>query len=114
MSARSLMLRGQKFCKTAFLSTILLFLASACTGDFNNPDLPHPNHHTLVFMTDFGTVDDSVAICKGVMLGIDPELKIIDLTHQVTPYSILDGARFLAGAAPYYGTGTVFVVVIDP
>src|SRR5215472_12599585 len=69
---------------------------------------------TLVFMTDFGVVDDSVAICKGVMLSIAPDLRIVDLTHQVTPYSILDGARFLFGATPYYPGGTVFVVVVDP
>ncbi len=69
---------------------------------------------TVVFMTDFGTVDDSVALCKGVMYSIAPELRIVDLTHQVTPFSILDGARFLYGASPYYPAGTVFVVVIDP
>ena len=69
---------------------------------------------TIVFMTDFGVVDDSVAICKGVMYSIAPGLRIVDLTHQVTPFSILDGARFLYGATPYYAPGTVFVVVIDP
>jgi S-adenosyl-L-methionine hydrolase (adenosine-forming) len=69
---------------------------------------------TIVFMTDFGVVDDSVAICKGVMLSITPDLRIVDLTHQVTPFSILDGARFLFGATPYYPAGTVFVVVVDP
>jgi hypothetical protein len=41
-------------------------------------------------------------------------VRIVDLTHQVTPFSILDGARFLYGATPYYPAGTVFVVVIDP
>jgi S-adenosyl-L-methionine hydrolase (adenosine-forming) len=69
---------------------------------------------TIVFMTDFGTVDDSVAICRGVMYSITPDLRIADLTHQVTPFSILDGARFLYGATPYYPAGTVFVVVVDP
>jgi S-adenosylmethionine hydrolase len=69
---------------------------------------------TIVFMTDFGVVDDSVALCKGVMYSIMPEVRIVDLTHQVTPFSILDGARFLYGATPYYPAGTVFVVVIDP
>ena len=69
---------------------------------------------TVVFMTDFGVVDDSVALCKGVMYSIAPELRIVDLTHQVTPYSILDGARFLYGATPYFPAGTVFVAVIDP
>lgn len=68
----------------------------------------------LVFMTDFGLLDDSVPICKGVMYSIDPDLRIVDLTHQVTPYSILDGARYLFGATPYYPAGTVFVVVVDP
>lgn len=69
---------------------------------------------TIVFMTDFGVLDDSVAICRGVMYGIMPDVRIVDLTHQVTPFSILDGARFLYGAAPYYPAGTVFVVVVDP
>jgi S-adenosylmethionine hydrolase len=69
---------------------------------------------TIVFMTDFGVVDDSVAICRGVMYSIMPEVRIVDLSHEVTPFSILDGARFLAGAAPYYPAGTIFVVVIDP
>jgi S-adenosyl-L-methionine hydrolase (adenosine-forming) len=69
---------------------------------------------TIVFMTDFGVVDDSVALCKGVMYSIMPEVRIVDLTHQVTPFSIPDGARFLYGATPYFPAGTVFVVVVDP
>jgi S-adenosylmethionine hydrolase len=69
---------------------------------------------TIVFMTDFGVVDDSVALCKGVMYSIMPEVRIVDLTHEVTPFSILDGARFLYGSTPYFPAGTVFVVVIDP
>jgi S-adenosylmethionine hydrolase len=48
------------------------------------------------------------------MYSIMPEVRIVDLTHQVTPFSILDGARFLYGATPYYPAGTVFVVVVDP
>jgi S-adenosyl-L-methionine hydrolase (adenosine-forming) len=43
-----------------------------------------------------------------------PEVRIVDLTHQVTPFSIFDGARYLYGATPYYPVGTVFVVVVDP
>jgi S-adenosylmethionine hydrolase len=76
--------------------------------------LEHQFPPTIVFMTDFGVVDDAVAICRGVMFGIMPEVRIVDLTHEVTPFSILDGARFLYGATPYYPAGTVFVVVIDP
>lgn len=69
---------------------------------------------TIVFMTDFGTANDAVAICKAVMIGVAPEARIMDITHQVTPFSIEEGARFLAGVTPYYPAGTVFVVVIDP
>jgi hypothetical protein len=65
-------------------------------------------------MTDFGVVDDSVALCKGVMYSVAPDLRIVDLTHQVTAFSIADGARFLFGASPYFPAGTVFVTVIDP
>jgi S-adenosyl-L-methionine hydrolase (adenosine-forming) len=69
---------------------------------------------TIVFMTDFGTLDDAVAICKGVMLGIAPTARIVDLTHQVQPYSIADGARFLARTSLYYPANTIFVGVVDP
>ncbi len=69
---------------------------------------------TIVFMTDFGTANDSVAICKAVMLGIAPEARIMDITHRVTPYSIEEGARFLEAVSAYYPAGTVFVAVIDP
>ena len=73
--------------------------------------VPHP---VLVFMTDFGTANDAVAICRAVMVGIAPDIRIMDITHQVTPFSIEEGARFLAGVTPYYPPGTVFVGVIDP
>lgn len=90
---------------------LLLSVSASVWGARDNPAKAPP---TIVFMTDFGTVDDSVAICKGVMYGIEPNLRIVDLTHQVAPFSIQDGARFLYGATPYYPAGTVFVVVIDP
>lgn len=68
----------------------------------------------IVFMTDFGTANDAVAICRAVILQIVPDVRIMDITHQVTPFSIEEGARFLAGVTPYYGPGTVFLVVVDP
>jgi S-adenosylmethionine hydrolase len=89
----------------------ILFLGGHAASAESASGKPVP---TIVFMTDFGTVDDSVAICRGVMYSIAPDVRIVDLTHQVTPFSILDGARFLYGATPYYAAGTVFVVVIDP
>lgn len=69
---------------------------------------------TIVFMTDFGTANDAVAICKAVMIGIAPDARIMDITHQVTPFSIEEASRFLVGVTPYYPAGTVFVAVIDP
>jgi S-adenosyl-L-methionine hydrolase (adenosine-forming) len=92
------------------LCFVLLFLTSGLLAAQTTP-APPP---TVVFMTDFGVIDDSVALCKGVMYGIAPNLRIVDLTHQVTAFSIADGARFLFGATPYFPAGTVFVVVIDP
>jgi len=71
-------------------------------------------HPTLVFMTDFGRLDDAVAICRAVMQSVDPGLRIEDITHDVTPFDIAQGARLLAGAAPYYASNAVFVVVVDP
>jgi len=69
---------------------------------------------TIVFMTDFGTANDAVAICKAVITNIAPDARIMDITHQVTPFSIEEAARFLAGVTPYYPAGTVFLVVVDP
>src|SRR5258707_8338158 len=94
----------------AQIVVLLLTLGSFARSQSAAP--PYPP--TVVFMTDFGTVDDSVAICKGVMYAILPGLRIVDLSHQVTPFSILEGAKYLYGATSYYPAGTVFVVVIDP
>jgi len=69
---------------------------------------------TIVFMTDFGTANDAVAICKAVIAGIAPDARLMDLTHQVTPYQIEEAARYLAGVTPYYPSGTIFLVVVDP
>ena len=100
--------------RATVLAGILLFLAAVSSPlrVASEPAQKYPP--TIVFMTDFGVVDDSVAICRGVMYSIMPDVRIVDLTHQVTPFSILDGARFLEGVTPYYPAGTVFVVVIDP
>ncbi|MFY9561034.1 MAG: S-adenosyl-l-methionine hydroxide adenosyltransferase family protein [Terriglobales bacterium] len=95
--------------------TCLWLVALLLLGAFIPAQQPAAKYPpTVVFMTDFGVLDDSVALCKGVMYGITSNLRIVDLTHQVTPFSIQDGARFLFGATPYFPAGAVFVVVIDP
>jgi S-adenosylmethionine hydrolase len=69
---------------------------------------------TIVFMTDFGTANDAVAVCKAVIVGIVPNARLMDITHQVTPFQIDEAARWLEGVTPYYPAGTVFLVVVDP
>ena len=98
------------FSRRRIFAIVLVALLSGCVFAGEGSSAPP----TIVFMTDFGVLDDSVAICKGVMYSIEPQLRIVDLTHQVTPFSILDGARFLFGVTAYYPAGTVFVVVVDP
>src|SRR5438105_8793953 len=98
--------------KIVLALTALLLSAIPWRMSATEPAQKYPP--TIVFMTDYGVVDDSVAICRGVMYGIMPDVRIVDLTHQVTPFSIFEGARYLYGATPYYPAGTVFVVVVDP
>ncbi|MEQ1832741.1 MAG: SAM-dependent chlorinase/fluorinase [Candidatus Eisenbacteria bacterium] len=68
----------------------------------------------IVFMSDFGTANDAAAICRAVMAGIAPEARLMDITHQVTPFNIEEAARNLESVTPWYPAGTVFVVVVDP
>ena len=68
----------------------------------------------LVLMTDFGTADGAVSAMHGVAYGVDPQLTISDLTHQIPDYDIWLGAYRLYQTANYWPQGTVFVSVIDP
>jgi S-adenosylmethionine hydrolase len=97
------------------VSTSLLILASAVLlGGCNRTASAPAPLKTIGFMTDFDVRDDAVGICKAVMEGVAPGVKIIDITQQVTPFDIAEGARFLAGSAPYFAKDAVFVVVVDP
>jgi S-adenosyl-L-methionine hydrolase (adenosine-forming) len=101
------------------IAPLVFFIAllhSGCGGSTNRNEAAKTSEArpTIVFMTDFGTANDAVAICRAVIVGIVPNVRIMDITHQVTPFSIEEGARFLAGVTPYYPAGTVFLVVVDP
>ena len=109
----------QKRIRGSAYGAVALLLAAVVAAGCNSRSLEEEakeeaSRPTIVFMTDFGTANDAVAICKGVMLSIAPDARIVDITHQVTPFSIEEGARFLAGVTPYYGAGTVFLAVVDP
>jgi S-adenosylmethionine hydrolase len=94
----------------SFLLTSLLALAMVAVP----AAIAQAPLRTIGFMTDFDVKDDAVGICKAVMEGVAPGVNIIDITHQVTPFDIEEGARFLAGSAPYFARNAVFVVVVDP
>jgi S-adenosylmethionine hydrolase len=75
---------------------------------------PAPRQPVLVLQSDFGLLDGAVASMKGVAVGVSPDIHIYDLTHQVEPYNIWQGALRLAQTAEYWPAGTVFVSVVDP
>ena len=97
-------------------ATALFMLSALAVARFDLAAEAGRGEHApiIVFMTDYGTFDDAVAICKGVMLSIAPDARIVDLTHHVAPYSIADGARFLARTTTYFPAGTIFIGVVDP
>jgi len=68
----------------------------------------------LTLTTDFGLSDHYVGAMKGVILGICPRAQIVDISHQVTPYAIGEGAFLIAQAYGAFPRGTVHVVVVDP
>jgi hypothetical protein len=69
---------------------------------------------TITLTTDFGDHDPYVGIMKGVILGIAPDARIVDLTHQIPPQHIEDAAYALQSAHPYFPPGTAHVAVVDP
>ena len=68
----------------------------------------------LVFQTDFGMKDGAVSAMKGVAMGVDSQLQLFDLTHDIPPYNIWEAAYRLEQVLPYWPAGTVFVSVVDP
>jgi len=68
----------------------------------------------LVLQTDFGLKDGAVCTMKGVAFGVNPDLRIFDLTHEIPAFNIWEGAQRLEQTASYWPEGTVFVSVVDP
>lgn len=68
----------------------------------------------IALLTDFGTRDHYVGAMKAVMLGICPDVTLVDITHDVPPHDVLAGALELAACYREFPSGTVFVVVVDP
>lgn len=68
----------------------------------------------ITLTTDFGLRDPYVAEMKAVILGINPNAAIVDLTHEIAKFDIRMGAYVLASASSYFPQGTIHVAVIDP
>src|SRR6201994_1257446 len=67
-----------------------------------------------VFQSDFGLKDGAVSEMKGVAMGVSPELRLFDLTHEIPAFNIWDAAYRLQQTVRYWPAGTVFVSVVDP
>ena len=68
----------------------------------------------VVFQSDFGLKDGAVSAMKGVAMGVSPDLKLFDLTHEIPAYNIWEAAYRLEQTVMYWPAGTVFVSVVDP
>lgn len=68
----------------------------------------------ITLLTDFSTRDGYPAVMKGVILGIAPRVQIVDITHEVAPQDVREGAFTLARCTPWFPPGSVHVAVVDP
>ncbi len=72
-----------------------------------------PRYDTVSFLSDYGRVDEFVGVVHSVIRSIAPEVRVIDITHDITPYDVRAGGLALVRAANYLAPGVV-VAVIDP
>lgn len=68
----------------------------------------------ITLTTDFGLEDEYVGVTKGVILGLAPQARLIDLCHTIRPQDIRQGAFILQAAAPYFPKETIHLAVVDP
>jgi len=68
----------------------------------------------ITLTTDFGDGSPYVAAMKGVILGINPEARLLDLSHRIPPQDVRHAAFFLREALPYFPREALHVIVVDP
>src|SRR6266542_1108088 len=68
----------------------------------------------IALLSDFGARDHYAGTMKGVMLGICPDVTLVDITHDITPHDVLEGSLQLAASFKYFPPGTIFLAVVDP
>ena len=69
---------------------------------------------TITLTTDFGLEDEYVGVLKGVILGLAPQARLVDLCHTIRPQDIRQAAFILQAAAPYFPKGTIHLAIVDP
>lgn len=75
---------------------------------------PFETSGIITLITDFGLSDPYVGMMKGVILSLNPEARVVDITHQIGTGAILQASRILSETHPFFPKGTVHVAVVDP
>lgn len=68
----------------------------------------------ITLTTDFGASGPFVGSMKGVILGINPQVQIIDIAHEISPFDLLDAAFMVSCAYSYFPARTIHCIVVDP
>ena len=68
----------------------------------------------VTLTTDFGLADHYVGTMKGVILSRCPGAQLVDISHEIPPFSIFSAAYTIDQAALYFPPGTVHLIVVDP
>ena len=73
------------------------------------------NQRIICLITDFGLKGQHyVASMKAIILNINPNIRIVDISHEITPYSIIEASYILKTTYRYFPQGTIFIIVVDP
>jgi hypothetical protein len=68
----------------------------------------------IALLSDFGSRDHYAGTMKGVVIGICPDVTLIDITHDITPHDVVEGALQLAASYRFFPPGTIFLAIVDP
>ncbi|MBW2182394.1 MAG: SAM-dependent chlorinase/fluorinase [Deltaproteobacteria bacterium] len=107
---------------TRFSIASFLVFSSLFTVSCSLPFLKHTpvekeafaSKKIIALLTDLGSKDFYVGAMKGIIYSICPEVTVVDITHQITPYNLQEGSRTLYHTAKEFPPGTIFVAVVDP
>jgi len=68
----------------------------------------------ITFTSDFGTADGYTGAVKGVILTINPQASIVDISHQIDPFNVTSASWIIASSYKYFPAGTIHIVAVDP